>query len=79
MWTRMERRTVSTGAIEVYHECAFIVQIGVICENSMALNRMAESFQSSRNETVDAIRNHSLAIAMHLDKGFQTVKAIGDT
>lgn len=74
----MERRNLVSGARETYHECAVIVQVAVMGENSMALNRMAETFQSSRNETVDAIRNHSLAIAMHLDKGFQTVKAIGE-
>jgi hypothetical protein len=72
----MERRNIATGSAEKYRECAFIVQIGVLSENSMAINRMVESMGSFRDHTVDAIRNHSLAMAIHLDKGFGNVKAI---
>jgi len=75
-WLRMERRNIATGAREEYHECAFIVQIGVATENSMALNRMVESLGAFRDHTVEAVRNHSLAMAMHLDKGFGNLKAL---
>lgn len=75
----MERRNIATGAVEKYRECAFIVQIGVLVENSMAINRMVESIGSFRDHTVDSIRTHSLAMAMHLDKGFGNLKAIGES
>ena len=75
-WLPMERRNIGTGAREEYHECAFIVQIGVATENSMALNRMVESLGTFRDHTVEAVRNHSLAMAMHLDKGFGNLKAL---
>lgn len=75
----MTRRNIATGATEEYQECAFIVQISVLGENSMAINRMVESIGSFRDHTVDTIRNHSLAMAMHLEKGFEGIKAIGES
>lgn len=71
-WLTMERRNVATGAREEYHECAFIVQIGVQTENSMTLNRMVTSIGDWRNHTVEAIRLHSAAMGAVLEKGFRT-------
>ncbi len=39
-WLKMERRDIATGARQEYAECVFIVQIGVLTENSMAVNRI---------------------------------------
>jgi len=50
-WAKMERRNVSTGAVESYGVCAVVAQVGVICENSAAVNRMATTLQELRNET----------------------------
>lgn len=77
-WLQMERRNIATGAVEKYQECAYIINVAVLSENSMAINRMVESVGSLRDHTVDSIRNHSLAMAIHLDKGFGNIKAIGE-
>lgn len=39
-WMKMERRDIATGSRQEYHECLFIVQIAVLSENSMAVNRI---------------------------------------
>ena len=73
-WLTMERRNLVSGARETYQECAFVVQVAVMGENSMALNRTTETVQAARNETMDAIRNHTLAMAVHLNQGFNNVQ-----
>lgn len=73
-WVKMERRNIATGAVEPYGVCATVGQIGVLCENSQAINRMNETITVNRNETVDVIRNHSLAMAMHLDRATKAVE-----
>ena len=39
-WMKMERRDIATGSRQEYQECLFIVQIAVLSENSMAVNRI---------------------------------------
>lgn len=50
-WLQMERRNITTQAVEKYQECAFVVQIGVITENSMSINRMVSVLDRLRGET----------------------------
>jgi hypothetical protein len=45
LWLEMERRNLVSGVRETYHECAFIVQVAVIGENSMALNKVDANIQ----------------------------------
>ena len=40
--------------------------------------RPAAAIESMRNETLSAIHSHSLAMALHLDRGFGSVKVISE-
>ena len=48
-WMKMERRDIATGARQEYAECAFVIQIAMMTENSMAINRV--------NAGIDALKN----------------------
>lgn len=72
-WLQMERRNISTGVSEKYQECVFLVQVAVLTENSMTLNRAMENIQTSRNDTIEAFKALGLGIHYQLD---QRLKAI---
>ena len=61
-WLQMERRNIATGAVEKYQECAIVVQVGVVTENSMILNRLVATVQDQRNELTEAIRSRMVAL-----------------
>ena len=61
-WLQMERRNIATGAVEKYQECAIVVQVGVVTENSMILNRLVATVQDQRNELTEAIRSRVVAL-----------------
>ncbi len=49
-WAKMERINTTTGVREQYGVCAQVAQIGVLCENSMAMNRVSAVMTEMRNE-----------------------------
>jgi len=51
-WVKLERRNIATGVVEPYGACASVALIGIMCENTMAMNRMNETLQHLRNETL---------------------------
>ncbi len=56
-WLQMERRNITTQAVEKYQECAYIIHVAVITESSMAMNRMGASVDALRNETMEVRRS----------------------
>ena len=56
-WLQMERKNLTTGAVEKYQECAYIIHVAVITESSMAMNRMGASVDALRNETMEVRRS----------------------
>ena len=64
------------GEQKISKGCGFRELPHFLTEVIKASNRPAAAIESIRNETLQAIRNHSLAMAIHLDKGFGNVKAI---
>lgn len=49
-WLEMERIEAGTGKREKYSECADIVRVGVIAENSRLLIQVMDTLQKMRNE-----------------------------
>lgn len=67
---------VGQSQSELKKMCGYQALPIFLTEIISASNRPAAAIESMRDETVNAIRNHSLAMAIHLDKGFGNMKAI---
>lgn len=74
MWWEFLAQPVGQTQSEIKKMCGYQALPIFLTEVISASNRPAAAVESLRNETVDAIRHHSLAMAMHLDKA---TKAIG--
>lgn len=76
MWWEFMATPVGQSQSELRKMCGYQALPTFLTEIISASNRPAAAIESMRNETVNAIRNHSLAMAIHLDKGFGNMKAI---
>ena len=72
-WAKMERRNVATGVIEPYGVCAQVAQIGVLCENSMAMNRMSTVMTEMRNEHSNVAKCVTAVVAGVIDESQKTI------
>ncbi len=76
MWWEFLAKDAGASQPELKKMCGYQALPTFLTEVISASNRPAAAIESMRNETVDIIRNHSLAMAIHLDKGFGKVTAL---
>ncbi len=76
MWWEFLVTPVGASQSELKKMCGYQALPTFLTEIISASNRPAAAIESMRDDTVKAIRNHSLAMAMHLDKGFGNLKAL---